>query len=81
MDRREREQLDRHITGNYGEDQTRPDWLMLEIVNCKCVHCGKLYTRTTRIDITIDREATLDANIVRCCVVCDARRRNRRQPK
>jgi hypothetical protein len=44
MDRRERAELDRHITGNYGEDEFPPRYVirLLSIAGCRALRAPEL---------------------------------------
>jgi hypothetical protein len=52
MDRRMAQDLDRHITGNYGEDQLRDDQVPCEKYGCyevntsECEYCGSWFCPT-----------------------------------
>lgn len=50
MNSRERESLDRHITGNYGDDQLRDEPLMLSDLMLECANCCESFARAVALE-------------------------------
>jgi len=83
MNSRERDSLDRHITGNYGEDQfkksrkgpkqprPRRAYLIAEAVSVCCPFCGDIQPAPNGSEYWIS-EDFIKKNGRHACVSCDA---------